>query len=62
MTKKDYQLIASILLPLFGMANVAERAVLELVARNLASRLYEDNVQFSAYKFLIACGAWPIAK
>lgn len=56
MNKKDYQLIASVLLPLIGTANVAERAILELVARNLASRLYEDNVQFSASKFLIACG------
>ena len=55
MTKKDYVLIASAILPLFGEQRLDKETIVTIVER-LANKLAIDNPKFNAKKFALACG------
>lgn len=56
MTRKDYQLIASVLNKFTGeQGDVVER---DAMAYDLADALAQDNPRFDRRRFLVACGVW----
>jgi hypothetical protein len=58
MTKKDYILLAKAILLTKSDLNVAGRETtgINMVARNVANTLAQDNPRFDRVRFLAACG------
>ena len=54
MTKKDYELIAEVLLN--NVSGVASEPYAITLVNDMANALQDDNPKFDRNKFLIACG------
>lgn len=55
MTRKDYVAIAAAIKPLTHHSHT-DRAIVEVVAINIAKALERDNPRFDYNRFLVACG------
>lgn len=56
MTKKDYELIASVLRDEYIYSPPEHKKVIEGVAELMAQRLRGDNIRFDSLRFYQACG------